>query len=177
MSNASVLLIDPVGSVSSSGGSLATRQTSLDGKVMGIVDDGLKGTDDLLAALADEIAKRFQLAGRREIIKPSMSSPLPDDLYKAMLSEVDFVLVGVGICGSCSSCCVHDAVTFELDGVPAIAVVEDTFEVLAEFKRDQLGLAEFEPLIVDHPIGERETARRKGAELADRAVAWLTTVV
>ena len=90
-------LFDPTGHVKVRNRELAPRLASLDDKVMGIVDDGLGNSHVLLEALADEIAKTFAVRRGRIAVKPSLSSPLPDDTFADMLTEVDFVLVGVGL--------------------------------------------------------------------------------
>jgi hypothetical protein len=90
-------LYDPTGVVKTLDRGLAPRLATLDGKVMGIVDDGAGNTHLLLESLADEIAKQYSVRRLPAVVKPSLSSPLPDEAFAAMLTEVDFVLVGVGI--------------------------------------------------------------------------------
>jgi hypothetical protein len=68
----------------------------------------------------------------------------------------------------------HDAVSFELNGKPAVAVIEDVFQILADAKKKLMGLPSFEPIIVEHPIGSEAGAAAKGTAIADRAVKWLT---
>jgi hypothetical protein len=68
----------------------------------------------------------------------------------------------------------HDAVQFELHGKPAVAVIEDVFEPLAEAKKELMGLPDFEAIIIEHPIGNPEDAAVKGAEIVKQAIQWLT---
>ncbi len=68
----------------------------------------------------------------------------------------------------------HDAVQFELHGKPAVAVIEDVFQSLAEAKKDLMGLPGFVEIIVQHPIGSKEEAAAKGSAIAKQAIEWLT---
>jgi hypothetical protein len=68
----------------------------------------------------------------------------------------------------------HDAVQFELHGKPAVAVIEDVFEPLADAKKELMGLPEFEAIIIEHPIGAHQEAAAKGAGIAKQAIQWLT---
>jgi hypothetical protein len=90
-------LFDPTGEVKIRKRALAPRLSSLDDKVMGIVDDGLGNSHVLLEGLADEIAKTCSIRRGPSAVKPSLSAPLPDETFADMLTEVDFVLVGVGL--------------------------------------------------------------------------------
>jgi hypothetical protein len=90
-------LFNPTGVVKTLDRGLAPRLATLDDKVMGIVDDGAGNTHLLLESLADEIAKQYSVRRLPPVVKPSLSSPMPDASFAAMLTEVDFVLVGVGI--------------------------------------------------------------------------------
>jgi hypothetical protein len=68
----------------------------------------------------------------------------------------------------------HDAVQFELSGKPAVAVIEDLFEPLAEAKKDLMGLKDFQPTIVEHPIGSSEEAAAKGRAIAVEVAKRIT---
>jgi hypothetical protein len=92
-----VRLLDPTGIIKERRQPIAPRLDTLDGKVMGVVDDGLGNSHVLLDALADELAGRFAVKRGPRVVKPSLSSPLPDGAFADMLTEVDFVLVGVGL--------------------------------------------------------------------------------
>ena len=88
---------DPQGETKTKGNKLAPRLSTLDGKVMGIVDDGGQFVGDCCDGLAEELRKRFEIAGEVKKIKRSMSSPLAPNLFQEMLGKVDFVIVGVGL--------------------------------------------------------------------------------
>src|SRR6266704_2346760 len=92
-----VTLFDPTGDVKTRTSGLAPRLATLDNLVMGIVDDGAGNTHALLEGLADEIARHYSVRRLPPVVKPSLSSPMTDASFAAMMTEVDFVLVGVGI--------------------------------------------------------------------------------
>jgi len=136
--NATVTLLDPTGVVRPRAGALAPRLDTLRGKTMGIVDDGLMNSRVLLGALADELERQYCAKSTPPVVKSSVSSPVASATFAELLRDVDFVLVGVGLCGGCSSYCVHDAVEFENAGKPAVAIVQDVFASLAEAKKQRV---------------------------------------
>ncbi len=68
----------------------------------------------------------------------------------------------------------HDAITFETDGIPAAVVILDVFKELAFMKRRHFGCEEFEPVILPGYIGDPEVNRAKGEEAYSGVVRWLT---
>lgn len=58
----------------------------------------------------------------------------------------------------------HDAITFEQLGKPALAICTHPFEPTSKMIARTLGLADFPFALVDHPIGSVSEA-----ELAERA--------
>ena len=68
----------------------------------------------------------------------------------------------------------HDALSFELNGKPAAVIVEDVFMDLAAGKTKMMGLPEFKPLEIKHPMRSVEDGRTKGKELVEEAIKWLT---
>jgi hypothetical protein len=169
-----IRLPDPTGIVRTRKGKMAKRLGSLDGKVMGVIDDAMVNAHVLLDALAEELQKRYQIKDRINLIKGNWSAALPPDIYADIRRKVDFVIVGVGVCGGCTAGSVEDGVQFELDGIPSVTVVEDLFQPLASAKKELMGLAEYEPVIIKYPLGNDAQAAEKGRAIVDEAIAVLT---
>jgi hypothetical protein len=172
--SACIRLPDPTGIVRTKKGTMAKRLSSLDGKVMGIIDDAMVNAHVLLDALANEIEKRYKIKERVNIVKGNWSASLPADIYADMREKVDFVIVGVGVCGGCTAGSIEDGVQFELDGIPSVTVVEDLFQPLAATKKSLMGLPEYEPVIISYPMGNDEQAAAKGRAIMAQAVRVLT---
>jgi hypothetical protein len=74
-----------------------------------------------------------------------------DDLAAA----VDFAIVGLGTCGSCTSFAVADAVTIEAHERPVIAVVTDEFATHAHNMAHHLGHGDLRVLVLPYPLEAR----------------------
>jgi hypothetical protein len=61
-----------------------------------------------------------------------ITAPLADASIMDEIKAWQAVVVGVGDCGSCSSCSLHDAIAAERQGVPAIGVMTTRFVSAAE---------------------------------------------
>jgi hypothetical protein len=93
----SLIGLDPTsGPLPESGLSPATRPSSLDGAVIGVVSNGLGESDKFLRAVYRELAAT---SGARDILfvrKPSVSVP-PDPMdWERLISQVTVALAGFG---------------------------------------------------------------------------------
>lgn len=104
---------------------LATSELqSIRGVCVAFVDDYLD------AELTDEVEKQLtEVHGAvvKRLVKQSGNTPSPKPLIEqAALSPV--AVVGVAMCGSCTSATIMDAVALEKQGVHTVTIVWDTFE-------------------------------------------------
>src|SRR3954447_8258642 len=74
-----------------------------------------------------------------------------DDLAGA----VDFAIVGLGTCGSCTSFAIADAVTIERAERPVVAVVTDEFATHGHTMARHLGHADLRVLVLPYPLEAR----------------------
>jgi hypothetical protein len=70
----------------------------------------------------------------------------------------------------------HDAVTAELAGTPAVAVITDRFTATADLMAEMLGLPGYRYAVVAHPFASdtREQLQRKAEEAVRQACDLLT---
>lgn len=81
-----VRLLDPTLGPGASDKSPAPRPATLDGAVLGLLDNGKTHGRALLSRIADNLAEKYDIAGRIEVRKPTYSFPAtPEDV--ARLSE------------------------------------------------------------------------------------------
>ena len=92
-----VAVLDPTGKIRTKDRPLAPRLEGLDGKILGIVDDGMPNCDAYLDRVVELLSQRFKLGGVVKTVKPSMSSPLPQKTFQDMLKKADFFVVGLGV--------------------------------------------------------------------------------
>jgi len=75
---------------------LARRPATLEGKVLGLLDNGKYNAEIMLAFIAEELTARHSLAGIRWWKKEANSQPAPAPLLQEIAQQCDLVLIGVG---------------------------------------------------------------------------------
>ena len=75
---------------------MAQRADTLDGKVIGILDNGKHNADKILALVEKALAKRYNLAGVVTKRKRDASKPASQDILDEMAEECQVAIVGVG---------------------------------------------------------------------------------
>ncbi len=75
---------------------------------------------------------------------------------RAWADEIDCGISGLGTCGSCTSNSVHDAVTLESSGKPAVVAVCDEFAQHGHNMARFLGHPDLKALVLPYPLEARE---------------------
>ncbi len=65
-------------------------------------------------------------------VKPGISSPVPEPMLAEFAAQVDVVVNGEGLCGSCTAATILDAIRLEALGKPTITIVQNRFETVAK---------------------------------------------
>jgi hypothetical protein len=88
----------------------------------------------------------------------------------AWVADIDCGISGLGTCGSCTSNSVHDAVTLEQQGKPAIVAVCEEFQHHGRNMASFLGHANLKMLVLPYPLEGRPEAeiRAIGRDHYDR---------
>ena len=74
----------------------APRPSTLDGKVVGLLNNGKPNADRLLARLHARLAERYRLAGVVHDGKPSTTRPAPEAVIETLAGRADVVITAVG---------------------------------------------------------------------------------
>jgi hypothetical protein len=75
-----------------------------------------------------------------------------------LAEAVDFAIVGLGTCGSCTSFAIADAVAIEQHARPVVAVVTDEFATHGRNMATHLGHADLAVLVLPYPLEARPIA-------------------
>jgi hypothetical protein len=75
-----------------------------------------------------------------------------------LAAAVDFAIVGLGTCGSCTSFAIADAVAIEAAGRPVIAVVTEEFATHGQNMAKHLGHGDLGVLVLPYPLEARPDA-------------------
>lgn len=79
------------------GFALAPRAlSSLDGKVVGLLDSTKRNSDHLLDGLGTLLSQRYAVKELVREAKPYFGNPVPDDQAAALARRCDVVITGVG---------------------------------------------------------------------------------
>jgi len=76
----------------------------------------------------------------------------------ALAEAVDFAIVGLGTCGSCTSFAIADAVAIEQRERPVVAVVTDEFATHGRNMAKHLGHGNLSVLVLPYPLEARPDA-------------------
>lgn len=154
---------------------MAAREPSAGALRLGLVDNGKPRARELLTMLAEEIGRLTPVRSVELISKTSAANPISEEEAADLASRVDVAVAGLGDCGACTACSVHDALLLERHGVPATVLVTDVFVATVARFAEVLGTPGYHCLVVPHPVAVKpsETLRRLALEVADAAVAQL----
>jgi hypothetical protein len=147
----------------------APRVPLPDGATVTIVDNGKPKARDLMRFIVEELRRELPIGDVRVVSKPAATATLDADQAREIAGSSQLVLAGLGDCGACSACSLHDVAQLESLGVPSVLIHTDPFQgLVAEFGAS-LGLPAPPAVSVPHPISSRDEdyLRRVAATAAD----------
>ncbi len=147
-----LLIFDPRGIVDLVITPLATRKTKLDGLRLGILDNSKWNANKLLRGASAALCETVNFSAVNYYVKQSFSKDAAPELIAEIAQENDIALTAIGDCGSCCSCCIRDAIALEKLGIPSAAVITTEFVRETELTRRALGMPDFVPVVIDHPV-------------------------
>jgi hypothetical protein len=147
-----LLLFDPRGVVDLTVTPLAPRRTRLEGLRLGVLDNSKWNANRLLRGAAAALGEAVKFAAVNYYVKHSFSKDAAPELIEKIARENHIVLTAIGDCGSCCSCCIRDSVALEKLGIPSAAVITTEFVRETHLTRRALGMPDFEPVVIDHPV-------------------------
>jgi len=91
-----LVIFDPTVEPVSEGFSLAPRSESLQGKVVGLLDNGKYQSDKLLEKVGDFLLKEQGVLKLVLFKKPSAYRPAPTEQLEELMRECQLVIAGIG---------------------------------------------------------------------------------
>jgi hypothetical protein len=91
-----VQLYDPTSSGAERSLSRAAALASLEGKTIGILENGKLNATEMLREVADLFVQRHGCVIRTVYSKSNASAPAPSDTLAKAAAEVDFLITGLG---------------------------------------------------------------------------------
>ena len=96
MSAANIAILDPTAPLPSAEASRPWQLDSLQGKVVGFVDNAKPNFNHLVDALSEVLVSRYGVAKVVKTRKPSASVPADKQALASIVSEADLVITGSG---------------------------------------------------------------------------------
>lgn len=153
-------LLDPTGAVAGEDDStLSPRPGNLKGLTIGLIDNTKPNSMHLLDELAADLERDFGVTSFKRYVKDYFGTPIKDELFDQVVSEVDVVITAVGDCGSCSAATVADGIKFERAGVPTVSITSDSFAMSGQAMADVQGFPGFQFAMVEHPMASLDAAQ------------------
>ena len=174
MSDLESAIYDPCGSIDVQQLRLAPRAGDLTGARLGVLSNTKWNAAKLLRATVRALeARAVEFAAVRCYDKEHFSKDAAPELIAQIAAENDVAVTAIGDCGSCTSCCVNDAVRLEQAGVPTAVIVTTEFEHEARLQCEARGMVDLRLVVVSHPISSLtlEQLDARAEEAAPRALA------
>ena len=140
-----------------------------------LLDNGKWNANHLFSGIEAAIAPAVRQVTRSKKFHYSVVADGP--LLEAIAASAGLVITGVGDCGSCTSCSVHDAVELERLGVPTVLISTSNFMAESSLQADLLGMTKIRVLEIEHPIASRsrEHMEELGRRIVDTCVDLLVS--
>ena len=170
------LVFDPCGVVDLAVIPLAPRKPSLEGLRLGILDNSKWNANKLLRGASAALGQGIRFAAVNYYVKQSFSKDAAPELIAKIARDNDIVLTAIGDCGSCCSCCIRDSVALEKLGIPSATIITTEFVEETRLTRLALGMPDFEPVVIDHPVSSitQEEIGRRVLQIREKAErVWL----
>lgn len=150
---------------------LATRGPVPEGARMTLISNGKPKAREILELVAEALRAWLPIGEAEVFCKPGASAPIAPDEAAAIAARSDLVLTGLGDCGACSACSLHDAVQLERLGVPATVLITEPFQRPIAAFAASLGTPDYQTVVLPHPVSSRsmEVLRRIAREVAPTA--------
>lgn len=91
-----MVVLDPTSAPLPVDAKLADRPDTLDGKVLGLLDNHKHNASSLLEAVQELLSQRYELAGVVRASKPDVSRPCPSEIIDELVESCDLVVTAIG---------------------------------------------------------------------------------
>jgi hypothetical protein len=160
-------LMNPAGGQKVTKVAVAKRLKDIKGVRLALLDNGKTNADKFLTMVGEILVNKYGVGHVAMFHKEALSKPAPQEVLDQLLKNADFAVTGIGDCGSCSTNSVHDGISIEKLGVPAVAVCTEAFLPGLDALCRMRGMPDYRFAVVPHPLGVLFDDELRGrAELA-----------
>ncbi len=94
--SAGISVLDPTVAPLPAEGVIADRPRTLDGVTLGLLANGKLNSEEMLMALHEVLADRYEFGGVVERNKMNASRPCPEDIIDEIVAQCDVVITSSG---------------------------------------------------------------------------------
>jgi hypothetical protein len=176
-----LITLDPTGGPfdSTTTAAIAPRPVSLAGQTLGIIANGLGGSEMMFDALAEALVESDGVAGVVKVVKPSVSVPPYPEQWTNITQNATVAVTGFGGCGSCSTRSMRDALDLEAAGIPSVCIVHTQLIPAVRAMARLVGCPDYPIVTVDYPHSttaywSKDEAHALAAEIVEAVRERLT---
>jgi hypothetical protein len=165
-----IAMLDPVQEPVATMQRPAPRLSTLEGKTLGLYNNGKLNSVRLLELIAAEFARDFAF-GIRTGTYHSYKLMTPEEWEG--VDQCDAVILANGDCGACSSSGIANAISLEKQGIPTLLITTNPFVDAVKTMAGLCGMPDVHWAVIKHPIGSlqedelRERARVCAAQFRE----------
>jgi len=145
-------LLDPTREIGSGRMVYASRPSSLKGKTVGLIENTKYNSDRLLEMIGQILIDDYGVAKTKLYHKHYSSVPAHEEIITDVRDTCDFMIAGVGDCGSCSSGSVLDGILLEKEKIPSASIITHVFVNTGRAMAKQWAVPDYKFLVMQHPI-------------------------
>jgi len=145
-------LLDPTREIRSGHMSYAPRPASLKGKRVALVENTKYNSDRILEMIGEILVEEYGVSETKLYHKRYSSVPAHEAIINDVREICDFMIAGVGDCGSCSSGSVLDGILLEKERIPSASIITHVFINTGRAMAKQWAVPDYKFLVMQHPI-------------------------
>jgi hypothetical protein len=145
-------LLDPTREIGSGLMIYAARPSTLQGKTVGLIENTKYNSDRVLEMIGQILVEEYGVAKTKLYHKHYSSVPAHEAIITDVRDTCDFMIAGVGDCGSCSSGSVLDGILLEKEKIPSASIITHVFVNTGRAMAKQWAVPDYKFLVMQHPI-------------------------
>lgn len=168
-------LLDPTREVRGGKMAYAPRPDSLKGKRIALIENTKYNSDRVLQMIGEILVDEYGAEGTKLYHKIYSSVPAHEAIITDVRENCDFMIAGVGDCGSCSSGSVLDGILLEKEKIPSASIITHVFVNTGRAMAKQWSVPDYKFLVMQHPIANlpEEELRAKARAIVPEIVELL----
>ena len=168
-------LLDPTREIRTGTMKYAARPDSLKGKRVALIENTKYNSDRVLEMIGEILRDEYGVVETKLYHKRYSSVPAHEAIINDVRDTCEFMIAGVGDCGSCSSGSVLDGILLEKEKIPSASIITHVFVNTGKAMAKQWSVPDYKFLVMQHPIANlpEDELRAKARAIVPEVVELL----